>query len=381
MTRTGWSTLAGGLVLIVIGSVLGWAPAAVVGAGAVALVLLALAFLFRPHGMTVTRRVAPQRVPKHEEALVYFDISNNGALPVAAQRAEQCLGDQVMRFVLPRLGRGASAERSFPLPTDRRGVFTVDPFETTRQDPFGLVRRSRRFAGTDELWVYPRILPFRSLPAGYSRPAEGPTSDMAPQGSLTFHRLREYVVGDDLRLVHWKATARTGQLMVRHMVDTSQPYSVVLVDLNPKLYSQDSFELALDAAASAVMAGVRANGPLQLRMTDGSRAGDETITDPQMLLDVLTAAEPHTGGSLNRELMSLRRERGGTSLVVVTGELSPADLAAASRLRRAYYRVMVISILEPGKAPATPPVAPGVSLVTATNDDELVSAWNLESVR
>lgn len=381
MTRTGWAALAGGIALVIIGIVLRWAPAAVVGAGAIALVVLALAFLFRPVAMSVTRRIHPQRVPKFEESHVTFEIANTGTFPVAAQRAEQRLGGQLMKFVLPRLRRGASAERSFELPTNRRGVFTVAPFETTRSDPFGMVKRSRRFAGEDELWVYPRILPFRSLPSGFSRPAEGPTSDMAPQGSLTFHRLREYVVGDDLRLVHWKATAKTGTLMVRHMVDTSQPYSVVLVNLDPALYSEDTFELALDAAASAVMSGARALGPLQLRMTDGTRVGDEKMTDPQMLLDVLTAAAPDPTGSLTRELTTLRRERGGTSLVIVTGKITAAELAAASRLRRAYYRVLVISVVEPGTEVGAPPAAAGVSLITASNDDELVDAWNLESVR
>lgn len=381
MTRTGWATLGGGLLLVVLGIVLSWAAAAVVGVGAIALVLLSLGFLLRPHGLSVQRYLVPTRIPKHEEAMVHLTITNSGSWPVAAQRSEQQVGDEVMRFVLPRLKKGAVEERNFPMPTDRRGVFEVAPFRTTRQDPFGLVRRVRTFADTDELWVYPRILPLRPLPAGFSRPAEGPTSDMAPQGSLTFHRLREYVVGDDLRLVHWKSTARTGKLMVRHMVDTSQPYSVVVTDLRPQVYSAETFELALDAAASAVVAASRSTGPIQLRLTDGKVVGDEDTADMQLPLDVLTAAEPDPNGTLTDTLLRLRRERGGTTLVVVTGAITPTELAAASRLKRAFWRVMVIQVLEPGTEPPAAVMAPGVSVLTVSTADDLVAGWNLEAMR
>jgi uncharacterized protein (DUF58 family) len=368
-------------VLVVLGVLLHWAPAAVLGAGAIALVLLSLAFLFRPQGLTVHRLLVPGRVPKFEEAVVSYRLVNNGTVPVPAQRAEQRLGDEVLRFVLPRLRRGVEVERSFPLPTNRRGVFELAPFETTRQDPFGLVRRTRKFTGSDELWVYPQILPFRPLPAGFNRPAEGPTSDMAPQGSITFHRLREYVVGDDLRLVHWKSTARTGRLMVRHNVDTSQPFATVVVDLRPTQYTEDTFELALDGAASAVIAAIRSNGPVQVRLTDGRRAGDESTTEPQTVLDLLTAAEPYAPGSLEDALLALRRERGGTSLTVVTGAVTQRELAAASRLRRAYYRVIVLSIVEPGDEPVAAMAGSGVTVITASDADELIAGWNLESVR
>lgn len=381
MTRSGWAALVGGLVLVLAGIVLRWAPAAVMGAGAIALVLLALGFLWRPAGLGVSRYLVPARIPREEEALCELTLTNTGRLGLPAQRAEQQVGEEVMRFVLPKLKRGAEEHQSFPLPTHRRGVFEVSPFRTVRQDPFGLVRRVRNIGEPDELWVYPRILPFRSLPAGFSRPAEGPTSDMAPQGSLTFHRLREYVVGDDLRLVHWKSTAKTGTLMVRHMVDTSQPYSVVVCDIRPQVYSEETFELALDAAASALVASSRNGGPIQLRLTDGKVIGGEDNDQSQLALDVLTAADPDPNGTLTQTLLRLRRERGGTSLVVVTGELDPADVVAASRMRRAFNRVMVISVLEPGSDTSSQPPVPGVTMITATGDDDLVNGWNLEAMR
>jgi uncharacterized protein (DUF58 family) len=381
VTRTGWFLLAAGVVLFVIALALNWAPAGVLGVGAIALVLLAVVLYLRPQRLAINRKVSPNRVPKFEESVATFEITNNGRLPVGAHRGEQRLGNRSLRLVMPRLGAGVSVERQYPMPTDRRGVFIIPPFETTRQDPFGIVRRVRRFAGEDELWVYPRILPFRTMPTGFSRPAEGPSSEMAPQGSITFHRLREYVVGDDVRMVHWKSTARTGTLMVRHHIDTSLPYTVVVVDQRPDRYTEDTFELALDAAASAVVSGVRAGGPVQVRLTDGRVAGDDKASGAQLQLDLLTATETDDRGDIQQVMQRLRRERGGTLLVVVTGRLDRTDLAAVSRLRRSYHRVVMISSVEPQHADENPLVGPGVRVVTATDDDELLYGWNLETVR
>src|SRR6185437_9806160 len=104
--------------------------------------------------------------------------------------------------------------------------------------------------GPQQIAVHPRILRLQPLPTGVSRYLEGPSSDSSPQGTVTFHRLREYVVGDDLRTVHWPSTAKVGQLVVRHNVDTAQPYTVVVLDVDPARYSPETFEEAVDTAAS-----------------------------------------------------------------------------------------------------------------------------------
>ncbi len=118
--------------------------------------------------------------------------------------------------------------------------------------------------------VHPRLLALHPLPTGISRHLEGPSSDTSPQGTVTFHRLREYVVGDDLRTVHWPSTAHAGKLVVRHNVDTAQPYTVVLADLDPDRYSAETFEEAIDVTASLVMSMSVGKAPVQLR-TDQRR--------------------------------------------------------------------------------------------------------------
>ena len=104
--------------------------------------------------------------------------------------------------------------------------------------------------------------------------------------------MREYAVGDDLRLVHWPSTARVGQLVVRHNVDTAQPYTVVLADLRPSDYSAETFEEAIDVTASLVVSLAAGQAPVQLRLTNGDRLGGPSPRDPTPLIDYLTEVQP-----------------------------------------------------------------------------------------
>ena len=96
---------------------------------------------------------------------------------------------------------------------------------------------------------------------------------------MAFHRLREYVPGDDLRLVHWRSSARSGRLVVKHNVDTSQPFSVVLLDVRPGGYTAESFESAIDVAASVLVSSAAGKAPVELRLTDATLLGGPRVRD------------------------------------------------------------------------------------------------------
>jgi uncharacterized protein (DUF58 family) len=188
---------------------------------------------------------------------------------------------------------------------------------------------------------------------------------------VTFHRLREYVIGDDLRTVHWPSTARLGKLVVRHYVDTAQPYTVVLVDLRPEVYSPETFEEAMDVAASVATSMSWGKSPVQIRSTAGERVGGPGQRDPVPLVDYLTNVAPTPGGSLSAQLVALRRDR-GSALVVVTGEIDVESLPVIASMSR--FDHVIVTSLVPHPRPA--PAYPGVRVFVTSTAHELAQAWD-----
>ena len=375
MTRIGLAALVTGLFALVLGLAFGWRSFDAVGIGLLVVVLIGLVIITRPSRLSIDRQIQPPRVPKGTPAIAFLTFANRGRSTVGVTVANQPFGDLQVRTLIPRLRRGERGVRTYRLPTTRRGIFEVGPVEVTRRDPFELFRVSRRHGTTERIWVYPRVLGFRTLPVGQTPNLDGPSSDTSPQGTITFHRLRDYVAGDDLRLVHWRSSARTGKLVVKHNVDTSQPYSVVLLDQRPDRYTAQSFEDAVDVAASVLVAGSANKAPVELRLTDGTAIGGPRLRDVTPLVDHLTGVQPQAAGSLQTQLLGLRRLRGGTSLVVVTGVLDPDDLPYVAALRRRFERLVVVCI---DREQSDPPPFPGVRLIVAPDADAACAAWNVQ---
>jgi uncharacterized protein (DUF58 family) len=373
MTRFGIGTATLGAALTAAGWAFRWPEVVVLGAGMMILVLGSLIEVLRRPHLALDRAIEPPRVEKGTPAIAVVHVTNLARRTLPPLTIEQRLGDTPVRAVLPRLRRGEQGLRTYRLPTSRRGIFEIGPVEIPKADPFGLCRTVQRMGTPQPISVHPRVLALHPLPTGISRHLEGPSSDAAPQGTITFHRLREYVVGDDLRTVHWPSTAHAGKLVVRHNVDTSQPYTVVLTDLDPEGYSEETFEEAIDVTASLVVSLAAGKAPVQLRLTNGDRLGGPAQRDPVPLVDYLTEVQPDPAGSLDAQLAQLRRDRGGTALVVVTGRLDGDRLPLIAALRRRFDRVIVTTIVARSRRT---PVHPGLTVLSAGSAAELALAWN-----
>lgn len=375
MTPFGLAAVLGGAACLAIGLSFDWLAFDLVGLGLLAVVVLGFAAVARPTQLVVEREIQPPRVPKGSPAIAFLTFANRGRRTVPVTVATQNFSAQQVRTVIPKLRGGERGTRAYRLPTTRRGIFDVEPVEIVRRDSFELFRLTRKHAEIERIWVYPRVLGFRALPTGQTRHLDGPSSDVSPQGNITFHRLREYVAGDDLRMVHWRSSAHAGKLLVKHNVDTSQSYTVVVFDQRPGLYTEASFEQAVDVAASVLVTSAVNKAPVELRLTDGTVIGGPRVRDVTPLIDHLTAVHADAAGSLQTRLLALRHARGGTSLVVVTGELDTADLPYLAGLRRRFDRLVVISI----DAERTDPIDfPGVRLIVAADADAACASWNLQ---
>ncbi len=375
LTPTGRSVLGGSLVLYAVGWGFGYTEARTVAAAGLIALLVALAWTWSRPSLGLERAVIPERVVRGERAHALLEVTN----PRGRARHQLALvdrvGDRTVEVVVPRVGARATEATTYGLPTDRRGVLDVGPLSVVRRDPLGLMAASRSYGAHASLWVYPRIFTVHPLSAGRRRDLEGPTADGA-SGSITFHALREYVTGDDLRLIHWRSTARTGTLMIRQQADPSQPQSTVVLDTHVGSYADDdTFEAAVEAAASLVTASTAHRFPVRLFTGTGLVAtGRGSRATAAALLDHLTPVERSGDGSLADVAARLAAEHGGHSLVVITGTPDPTDLMALETLRTRYDAMAVVRF-QPGVEPGIGWDRGVVDLV-APDGEGFTALWN-----
>jgi uncharacterized protein (DUF58 family) len=203
--------------------------------------------------------------------------------------------------------------------------------------------------------------------------------DRVPHGSITFAALREYVVGDDLRHVHWRTSARVGELMVREHVDTSLPRLVILLDDRVDAHGsgadgESTFESACEAAASVSAAAAREGVHVELRLLSGAVAsGRDTELGP--MLDLLAEAilVPSAEPDLRSAVERLRIRRLGDTLVYLTGPSNEDDLGIVATLRGAYPSIItgVFGPVESGLATNA-----GMLVVTAMDGADFAGAWD-----
>jgi len=321
----------------------------------VAALLVGLAWVVRQPRVTVERTLERSRVTRGETAVGQLTVGNPGRRALSATVGEDRCGDESVLVDLPRLAAGESIEMSYSLPTGRRAVLTVGPLAITRTDPFGLWRRSRHAGGTRRLWVHPVCHPLVFLAPGRLRSLDGPDQSALPHGTVTFHALREYVPGDDLRHVHWRSSARTGTVMVRELVDTSVARVTLVLDVAAAHYSAEGFEEAVEVAASLAVAATRARMPVRLTVTSGqSVQGRGAPADGPAMLDLLAEVRPTAEGSLPDMATRLGGFPPGDVLLVVTGSAPPDQLRAVGALGARVRRGVVAVVAAGPGAPAAP---------------------------
>jgi uncharacterized protein (DUF58 family) len=376
LTPVGRGVLLGTSLAYAAGWGLGYTELLVVAAAGLLAMVLALAWTWPRPRVAVDRTISPQRVVRGEPAEAQLSVANPTRRRLPALRLRDRVGPRYLDVLLPRAAPGATGQATYELPTDRRGIVEVGPLAVVRRDPFGLTRSARRHGSTESLWVYPRIHPVAPLASGRRRDLEGPTHDNA-SGSITFHALREYVTGDDLRLIHWRSTARTGTLMVRQQADPSQPHATIVLDTHAGSFGDAAFEAAVEAAASLVVASTSRRFPVRLLTGDvllsSGRAGRGTASPLLDHLTPLQLTDAATAG-LGPAATRLAAERGGQSLVVLTGTPDPDDLAAVTAVGRRYAALAVVRF----RSDADPGIAwdRGVLDAVAPSAESFAALWN-----
>ncbi|MET7524201.1 DUF58 domain-containing protein [Streptomyces sp900116325] len=353
LTTRGRSFLAAGIAAAVCAYVLGQGDLLRVGLLLATLPLVCVAVLFRTrYRVAGTRRLSPSRVPAGTEARVHLRMENVSQLPTGLlmlqDRVPYVLGPRP-RFVLDRVEAGGRREVSYRVRSDLRGRYPLGPLQLQLSDPFGMCELTRSFSAYDTLVVIPRTqpLPPVRLAGEASGYGEGRQRALALAGEDDVIP-RGYRHGDDLRRVHWRSTARYGELMVRREEQPQRARCTVLLDTRRIAYQgtgpDSAFEWAVSGAASALVHMLERGFAVRLLTDDGSSvpgegeggfAGSthESADSAGLMMDTLAVVDHSDGGGLSRAYDVLRGGNQGL-LVAFFGDLDEEQATVAARMRQ-----------------------------------------------
>ena len=304
VTPVGWLVLAVAVLALVLSLAFGWQEFTYLATVLLAALVLAGAYLFGRASYGVEIELNPRRVVVGDRAMGRMVVTNTGARNLPPTRMELPVGAGLAEFQLPAMEPKAQQEELFAVPTNKRAVIVAGPAESVRGDHIGLLRRALKWADPVDLFVHPRTVSLVPSAAGLVRDLEGQVSKKITNNDIAFHALRPYVPGDDRRYVHWRTSARIGQLMVRQYEETRRSQLTMIHATRSDLYaSEEEFELAISVTAS-IAAQVIRDGTQMNVVSEDAMWRTRTVTS---MLDSSCRLEPV--GRVFPTLRDFARER------------------------------------------------------------------------
>ncbi len=343
LTVRGRAFLAAGVTAVVCAVLLEQRPLSRVGVLLVALPLLSAAVLARTrYRLSLVRDVSPRQVVVGQPARVSLTLTNDGRTPSGLLLLEEQVPYELgarPRFVLEGIGHGWSRHTAYQVRADLRGRFEVGPMSVRVTDPFGLLELGRAFRSTATLTVVPRTVPLPAIPLGQGWTGSGDERlRAAATGSAEDVTVRTYRQGDDLRRVHWRSSARTGELMVRREEQPWQARATVFLDDRVVAHrgtgASSSFETAVMATASVATHLAQRGYTVRLVTATGedpttARHGAEHGPDAGALLEALAVLRLHAAVRLDEAWLS---DHSAGVTVAVVGLLQTADAPVLRRM-------------------------------------------------
>ena len=281
-------------------------------------------------------------------------------------RIEDTIGGRTSAlFAVERFRAGEALVAGYEYVPQRRGIHEVGPARLSVGDPLGVASQATTAAEVDRIVVFPPIVELEGVPVARSSDSGQNPGFVRTTGGDEFFSLREYRQGDDLRRVHWPATARRDELMIRQLQDPQNTAVLILFDPRRTAYpSAELFEDAVSIAASIYSHLFRAGvGPVLAIPGRGvtrredydkgmewlAEAGDRPITDFRM---AMRQVDQQVGGSL---------------LIALTGHPDDSFLVGVRSVQRTFGRQMAFSV---GTEPAESSLFLGVKDL-----DSLPEVW------
>jgi uncharacterized protein (DUF58 family) len=324
MTRAGRLALALGLLTYLAAWAFGSKPLYPVALGLLLAVLLARIWTRlgrRP--AELRRRIAAVEPLEGDDVPVELVLERGSAvLPATVLVRERIgkLGDRETPMPL----RGTARYTLTRLP---RGRYVFEESAAVIEDPLGLDRVELELAAPGAVLVYPRLVELDRLFSESGAAAhDGRQLLLRRPAGFDLHSVREYEQGESLRRVHWRSTAKRGQLMVKELEDAPRDEVAVVLDADPAAVVGESFDVQVRAAGSILLAHAR-RGRRSVLIVNTERRDQQRIQsadgDWRSALDLFASIEPEPGPPL----VALLAEEAGAAgrsleLTVVTASLT-----------------------------------------------------------
>lgn len=200
------------------------------------------------------------------------------------------------REVVTLLPAHSTIEVQYDLLAPKRGIYSWCTIELRTGAPLGLVwasrnHRTRRTSG--QAIVHPRVLPLSHCPLidqMGNDPSRSQLSNRMAQSATSgqTRSLRPYRWGDSTRLIHWRTSARTGELRVRELETFTSGQRIVIALDSARAWSPEDFEQAVSAAATLYFYALKQQLQVQLWT-----ANTGLVTGDRNVLDSLAATNPN----------------------------------------------------------------------------------------
>jgi uncharacterized protein (DUF58 family) len=358
LTARGRFFLVGGLAVVVGSMAAGQRDVMRLGLLLLILPVIAIVLVARARlRMSCERSAEPAQVPLGSPMRGQITLGQDGRLPAGILLLEDSVPRELgsrPRFLVDKADLSWRRVVEYPLLGRVRGRFSTGPLRVRTTDPFGLVQLDRQFAATTEVMITPRVVP---LPALRTAGGAGSTGEARP------HRIgvvgqddalvREYRQGDDVRRIHWRSTARWGELMVRREEQAWDPSASIVLDSRAAAHAgrgmNNSIEWAISAAASIALHFLDDGFSVEIYQADGAlritgHLGQHSSASRELVISRLTDLQASHNASLHYAVESAASDRPGQLVVAILGRMNAEDANALLRLRRNRAHALALAL-------------------------------------
>ncbi len=335
-------------------------------------------------GVTYQRQFEAERLFCGEQVQLWVEIVNAKPLPLAwlkledefpedfqVERTELTSGSKSHRRTLTNLLSLRWYERvrrRYRLTAERRGAYEFGPVRLSSGDIFGFQTRVREQADQQTLLVYPRLVPVEQLRIRVARPSgEMLSNRRIVEDPMRLAGVREYRPGDSVRHIHWKSTARQGQLQTKVFEPGASQHLVLC--LNGQTLEQayagivsGYFETVITVAAALANEALEQRQPVGLFTNNSARDASHRVRLPAtrhatQLTRILETMAQLTHFTLMPFEQLLRVEAPtlpfGASIVAISAIANEPIQAALLALHDAGHPTALVLVADPGRVPVT----------------------------